>query len=173
MCDVSCVMCCHVSLVTCNLSHVKIYILFLLFSKHWPSGPMLYISWFVHLCAWVSVSLSVCLFTFEVPFTAIFAPITQSQMSKNLRDLASLLKSNGKKWSQIWNFLLIKGVKLPRQFFFLWIFFICSLRLNVFFTPLPEVQCPNFLDFWNPWNWRLVSECSAHTRSEYTLKVKS
>ena len=28
---------------------------------------------------------------------------------------------------------------------------ICSLRLNVFLPPLPEVQCPIFLDFWNPW----------------------
>ena len=26
-----------------------------------------------------------------------------------------------------------------------------SLRLTVFLPPLPEVQCPNFLDFRNPW----------------------
>ena len=26
-----------------------------------------------------------------------------------------------------------------------------SLRLTVFLPPLPEVWCPNVLDFWNPW----------------------
>ena len=26
-----------------------------------------------------------------------------------------------------------------------------SLSLTVFLPPLPNVQCPNFLDFWNPW----------------------
>ena len=30
-------------------------------------------------------------------------------------------------------------------------FFICSLRLHIFFPPLPKVQCPNFLDIWSPW----------------------
>ena len=29
--------------------------------------------------------------------------------------------------------------------------YLCSLHLNVFLPPLPEVQCPNFLDFPNPW----------------------
>ena len=47
---------------------------------------------------------------------------------------------------------LIKGVKLPRRKKFLTdIFYICSLRLNVFVPPLPDVQCPNFLNFQNPW----------------------
>ena len=40
------------------------------FSKHWPSGPMLSISQFVHM----SVCVFVCLFTFEVPFTSLFVP---------------------------------------------------------------------------------------------------
>ena len=40
------------------------------FSKHRPSGPMLSISRFVR----VSVCLSVCLFTFEVPFNGLFCP---------------------------------------------------------------------------------------------------
>ena len=31
------------------------------------------------------------------------------------------------------------------------IFFICSLCLSVFMPPLPEVICPNVLDFRNPW----------------------
>ena len=30
-------------------------------------------------------------------------------------------------------------------------FFICLPRLKVILPPLPEVKCPNFLDFWNPW----------------------
>ena len=44
------------------------------------------------------------------------------------------------------------GVKLPRQKinygFFL---FFSSLCLKTILPPLLEVQCPNFLDFWNPW----------------------
>ena len=28
---------------------------------------------------------------------------------------------------------------------------LCSLNVNVLLAPLPEVQCPNFLDFPNPW----------------------
>ena len=49
------------------------------------------------------------------------------------------------------DFLFKNGLKLPRQKNFFLHFFICSLRLNVFFPPLPKVQCPNFLDFRNPW----------------------
>ena len=57
-------------------------------------------------------------------------------------------KSNIKKWSQIWTFWFKNGVKLPQQkkFFTIFFFFICSLRLTVFLSPLPKVQCPTFLD---------------------------
>ena len=52
-----------------------------------------------------SVFLSVCLFvrvfTFEVPFKRLFAPTSQSRMSKSFRDSESLGKSSGKKWSHI------------------------------------------------------------------------
>ena len=48
-----------------------------------------------------SVRLSVCLFTFEVPFKRLFAPFSQSWMSNIFKDSESLWKSNGKKWSQI------------------------------------------------------------------------
>ena len=75
--------------------------------RHFPSGPMLSISQNVCLC----FCLFVRLFTFEVPFKGLFAPTSWSQMSKVFRIVESLGKSNGKKWSQIWNFLLIKGVK--------------------------------------------------------------
>ena len=45
--------------------------------------------------------LSVCLFTFEVPFKRLFAPTSRNQISKIFRDSESLGKTNGKKWSQI------------------------------------------------------------------------
>ena len=51
-----------------------------------------------------SVRLSVCLFTFEVPFNGLFAPSSRSRMSNIFRDSKSLGKSNGKKWSNIWTF---------------------------------------------------------------------
>ena len=49
----------------------------------------------------VFVRPCVCLFTFEVPFNGLFAPTSQSRMSDIFRDLESLGKSNGKKWSNI------------------------------------------------------------------------
>ena len=50
------------------------------------------------------------------------------------------------------DFMCTKGVKFPRpKYFFTDFFFICSLRFNGFLHILPEVQCPNVLDFQNPW----------------------
>ena len=66
------------------------------FSKHRPSGPMLSISRNVR----PSVCLFVCLFTLEVPFKRLFAPTSQSWMSKIFRESESLGKIAGKKWSQ-------------------------------------------------------------------------
>ena len=63
----------------------------------------------------VFVCLSVCLFTFEVPFNGLFAPTSRSRMSKNFRDSESLGKSNGKKWSHIWNFFVWKRSKIAAQ----------------------------------------------------------
>ena len=67
-----------------------------------------------------SVRLSVSLFTFEVPFKRLFAPTSRSRMSNIFRDLESLGKSNGKKWSEIGTFLFESGLKSPRKknFFF-------------------------------------------------------
>ena len=47
------------------------------------------------------VCVLVCLFTFEVAFNGLFAPTSQSWMSKIFSDSESLGKSNGKKWSHI------------------------------------------------------------------------
>ena len=58
---------------------------------------------------------SVCLFTFEVPFKRLFAPTSQKRMSNIFRDLESLGKSNGKKWSHIWTFLFENCQKSPRK----------------------------------------------------------
>ena len=70
---------------------------YVVFSKHRPSGPMLSISRNVRL----SVCVFVRLFTFEVPFNGLFAPTPRSWMSNIFRDLKFLGKSNGKKWSNI------------------------------------------------------------------------
>ena len=53
------------------------------------------------------------------PLNGLFASVSQSPMSKLFKCSESLGKSNGKKWSQIWTFLLTNGVKLPRRNFFL------------------------------------------------------
>ena len=60
--------------------------------------------------------------TFEVPLNGLFAPISRSRMSNIFRDLESLGKSNGKKWSNIWTLLFESGLKSPRKkkFFCCW-----------------------------------------------------
>ena len=63
----------------------------------------------------LSVRLFVRVFTFDVLFKRLFAPTSQIQMSKILRDSEFLGKSNEKKWSHIWKLLLIKGLKAPRK----------------------------------------------------------
>ena len=89
----------------------------LAFSKHLPSGPILFVSQSVRL----SVCLSVCLFTFEVPFQRLFYPTSQSLMSNIFRASESLGKSNWKKWSHIWPFLFENCQKSPskKKFFLL------------------------------------------------------
>ena len=78
------------------------------------------------------------------------------------RDLESLGKSSGMKWSQVWTFWLKNGFKLSqRKKFFLRIFFICSLLRycsNVFLPPLPKVGCPKMLAIRNSWEkyWKEV-----------------
>ena len=47
----------------------------------------------------------------------------------------------------------------------------CSLRLNVFLHPLPEVRCPNFLDIQNPWG--KVMETSGLRFENCSLEVVS
>ena len=88
-----------------------------LFSKTWPSGPSLSISQIVRLCVCVSVNF------LSVQFKHLFAPTSQSPMPKLFWDSESLGENNGKKWSQIWKLLFIKGVKLPLWLFFLRDFF--------------------------------------------------
>ena len=58
-------------------------------------------------------------------FKRLLSPTSQNQMSKLFRYSESLSKSNGKKWSQIWKLLLIKGVKSPRKKSFIWWICIC------------------------------------------------
>ena len=82
------------------------------------------------------VRLSVCVFTFEVPFKRLFAPTSRSQMSNIFRDSESLGKSDGKKWSKIWTFLFENCLKSPRKKKF---FFCADFALqNMVETTLPD-----------------------------------
>ena len=94
----------------------------------WPSPPrmqnsflssltILFLLFYKSKCPYVCVCfcLCVCQSHFLTSFNGLFAPTSQSPMSKLFRFSESFGKSNGKKWSQIWKLLLIKGVKLPRQ----------------------------------------------------------
>ena len=72
---------------------------------------------------------SVCHTLFTL-FNGLFAPTSRSPMSKLFRYSESLGKSNQKKWSQSWTFLLKNGVKSQSQFLRDF-FFISFLRLTV------------------------------------------
>ena len=54
-------------------------------------------------------------YVFLTLFNGLFAPTSWNPLFKLFRFLEFLGKSNGKKWSQIWKLLLIKGAKSPRQ----------------------------------------------------------
>ena len=113
------------------------------------------------------------LLRFLVFFKGLFAPTSWSRMSNTFRDLESLEKSNGKKWSQIWTFLLKNCLKSPlkKKFFsplFL-VFFGFRSFLKVFLPPLSEVGCPIFLKIWNPWG--KVMERSGLRYEHVCLKI--
>ena len=92
-------------------------------------------------------------FTFEVPFKNLFAPTSGNRMSKIFRDLESLGKLMERIGLRCEHFLSQKRFKIEvaKKVFFYGFFPLCSLHLNVLLPPLPEIQCPNFLDFLNPW----------------------
>ena len=78
-------------------------------------------------------------------FKLLFAPTSQSWMSDNFRDSESLGKSIEKKWSQIWNFVIIKGVKLQRNFFC--VFFQANFALltrTFLVSVLPSIMVERF-----------------------------
>ena len=110
----SCVMChmsrvtCHMSHVTCHLSHVTCHIFFC------------YCCFFGKVVKLIGGGSVINGAYFEVPFNCLFAPTSRSWMSNIFRDSESLGKSNGKKWYNIWIFLLGSGRKSPRKkkFFF-------------------------------------------------------
>ena len=123
-----------------------IYVIF----KAWALWPD---AFYKSICPYVCVS--VCLFTFEIQFKRLFAPPSESWMSKIFRDSESLGKSNANKWSQICKLTLIKGVEWPRKKkFFLCanvallsriIWYQCfSLHLPICLPPLSKFQCPSF-----------------------------
>ena len=69
------------------------------FSKHWPSGPMLSISWVVHMCVCMCFCLSV---HFWGTFLRSFCPnFPKSDVIFFFIDLKSFGKSNGNKWFRI------------------------------------------------------------------------
>ena len=74
---------------------------------------MLSISRNVRLSVRVFVCLSVCSLL-RYHLNVFLPPFFQSQMSNIFRDLESLGKNNGKKWSQIGTFLFGSGLKSRR-----------------------------------------------------------
>ena len=95
------------------------------------------------VCFWENfalVSRIIWVLVFLTLFNCLFGPTSQSPMSKLFRFSESFKKSNGRKWSQNWQLLRIKGVKLPREKKF----------FSSDFPPL-KVQCLNFLDFRKRW----------------------
>ena len=63
----------------------------------------------------MSVCLSVRLFTFEVQFKRLFAPLPKVECPIFLEIRNPWGKSNGKKWSQIWTFLFGSGLNRQKK----------------------------------------------------------
>ena len=103
----------------------------------------------------LSVCLFVCmfvrLFTFKLPLKCLFAPTSRSWMSK---DSESLGKTKWKKWSHIWQLLLIKGVNSPLNFFF---FFLRIYSWSIFRGHRNGVK----FCFWGHWN-KVKKFCRGH-----------
>ena len=102
---------------------------------------------FAHKWSQISAAKKVFIMDYPhlfTPFKRLFTPTSQSPMSKLFRFSKSLGKSNEK----IWQLFLIKGVRSPRQKKVFYIFFfICSLRLNVFFNPTSQSQMSKLFRF--------------------------
>ena len=83
----------------------------------------------------MSVCLSVCPFVCSRLRYHLFAPTSRSGMSNIFRDLESLGKSNGKKWSQIWIFKFESGLKLPNKKLYILADFALQTKVE---TTLPD-----------------------------------
>ena len=77
-----------------------------------------------------------------LPYWAGFFGIGVSHYFK--RYFCPHLISNEMKWFQIWQLLLLKGVKSPRQKKFFTDFFSCSLHLNVLLPHFPKSNVKTF-----------------------------
>ena len=110
----------------------------------------------VRLCVCLCVCLSVCsllryhLNIFLPPLPEIGCP----KFLKIQNPWGKVMERSGLRFKSFTN----KGCKIAAQKncfwanFSIFLWYRCfSLRLTVFLPPLPEVQCPNFLDFRNPW----------------------
>ena len=92
------------------------------------------------------------LLRFLVFFNGLFSPTSRSRMSNIFRDLESLRKSNGKKWSKIWTFLFVNCQKLQRKKkFFSLIVSLLRYPLTVFLPPLLKSDVQFFLEIQSPW----------------------
>ena len=96
---------------------------------------------YVFVC--LSVCLSVCSLL-RYRLTVLFAPTSQSRMSNIFRDSESLGKSNGKKWSQIWNFFFENCLKSPqKKSIIFFTFFTFEVPFNGLFAPTSRNRLSN------------------------------
>ena len=85
---------------------------------------------------------------------AVFLPPIPEVQCLNFLDIwnpwGKLIERSGLRFEFFFAQKLCK-IAAAKKVFYRIFFFICTLRLTVFLPPLPKVQCPNFLDFQNPW----------------------
>ena len=126
--------CQSVQSTVCNLNHPYICVALL------EVGPMLSIS--QNVCMFVC--LSVC-HTFSLRLT-FFLPILPEVQWSNFLDIQNPWGKELKRKGLKFELFCCRDKNFFKRFFFL-----CSLRLNIFWPPIPKVQCPNFLDIQNSW----------------------
>ena len=76
-------------------------------------GPLFFLHIMAHMCAWVCVCLSVCVFTFEVPFKHLFPPLPEVGCPKFLELLNPWGKVMERSSLRIENLKIVFGLIMP------------------------------------------------------------
>ena len=125
------------------------------------------------VCVFVrlSVCLSVCVFTFEVPFNGLLPPLPKVGCPVFLKiqnPWGKVVERSGLRYEHFC-LKIIKNCRAKNKFFSSHFFSLLRYRLTVFLPPFPKVGSPIFLEIRNPWG--KVMERSGLRSEHFSLKI--